>query len=65
MGTLPAMLGITTGLPILLKHLNFPVGSVTRFAFILVGVVVLARLFIEHNHPIEHSMEVGEMLICR
>lgn len=65
MGTLPAMLGLTTGLSLLLKNLNFNAALVTRYGFVILGVLVLVRLIMTGPHELGHSIEAAGIILCR
>lgn len=64
-GTLPAMVGLTGGLGWLAQRLKFNMGTFSRYAFILTGGIVLARLiFSQHPQVSGLSDQVG-IIFCR
>jgi uncharacterized protein len=66
-GTLPAMLGLTSVIQFFLKYLNFPGSRMTRLAFIAIGMIMLARLvLVDHHTAVAHAaLSAGQVLICR
>jgi sulfite exporter TauE/SafE len=67
-GTLPVMLGLTAIFQYLVKRFNLSFRKVTTTVLFLSGCLLIARVFIAHNHDahrvdIEHT--TTEITICR
>jgi sulfite exporter TauE/SafE len=64
-GTLPVMAGFTSILPSLMKKFNWNLGKFARFSFLILGLLVLVRLFFVQGHlPGEIGGHVS-LLLCR
>lgn len=65
-GTLPAMLGITSLLPFIFKRLNLNMIYVTRGMLITSGLLLIARVYIVNLHH-QESIRQGiiDIVLCR
>jgi sulfite exporter TauE/SafE len=65
-GTLPAMLGLTSLLQQLVKRFNLSLKHVTSGMMILAGILLIARVFIVHL-PHKASLQEGviDIVLCR
>lgn len=65
LGTLPAMVGITAVLMGLVKRFNISLRKLTTTMLILSGCLLIARVFLFHQHvtPEEHGMV--DIILCR
>lgn len=65
-GTLPAMLGLTSAIPMIIKKYHWNLQKITSTMIILSGVVLIARVFIihlPHTSPGAHSL--ADIILCR
>ena len=64
--TLPAMLGFTSILPVIVKKLDLNISTLTRVLLVLSGFVLIARIFLVSLHH-ESSIEQGiiDIVLCR
>lgn len=65
MGTLPAMLGLTTLLMTLVKRFNISLKKLTTTMLILSGCLLIARVFIFHQHAMPEEYSVVDIIMCR
>jgi len=54
-GTLPVMLGFTTMLKYVVNRFKINLMNITRYSYIVVGVIVLARLYFSQHELIHHT----------
>lgn len=66
LGTLPAMLGLTSILPPLLEKLRWNIRTTTTTLLIVSGIVLIARAFLTHmSHLSPENHGLVDILICR
>ena len=63
-GTLPAMLGFTQILPVLVKKINWSIRSFTTYMLIISGCLLIARVFLVHL-PHTPSGGIVEIIMCK
>lgn len=61
-GTLPAMLGLTSLFSYLIRKTNWNMAAFTRYSYIIIGAIVLARLIFAHQHAIRKATQQVIML---
>ncbi len=64
-GTLPAMIGLTGAIEWLARRFNFSPGRFSRYSFILIGGIVLARLFFTQHYAISGLSDQVGIIFCR
>lgn len=64
-GTLPAMLGLTSVLSFTIRRFSLNASSVTRFSYILLALIMVARLAISRHDEIHHAVSEGVILLCQ
>ena len=62
-GTLPVMLGFTAILRYLVNRFSVSLHRITRYSYVLVGLIVLARLFFAQHDMISHAAD-QLIIIC-
>jgi uncharacterized protein len=64
-GTLPVMVGFTSVLRYLIQKFHLDLNKFSRVSFILIGVIVLARLYFAQNHLVHQATEQIGIIFCR
>jgi sulfite exporter TauE/SafE len=64
LGTLPSMLGLTSVLVVIIRKYNLNAGLITRYSYIFLGLIVVARLFFSRHQEIDHAI-AGVILLCQ
>lgn len=66
LGTLPAMLGLTSGLQYLIRRFNISFKKVTTIMLFISGCLLIARVFFFHQaHFSSEAHEAAEIILCR
>lgn len=66
LGTLPVMLGFTSGLHYLIKHFNFSLARVASILLFISGCLLISRAFVHHHAPApSHKHEMVDVVLCR
>jgi uncharacterized protein len=65
LGTLPAMLGLTSILGLLISKYRLKGSVITRYSYIVLGVIIVARLFLTQHADIDKAISSGVILLCR
>ena len=65
LGTLPAMLGLTTVIMSLVRRFKIRLQKVTTAMLILSGCVLIARVFLLHQHHLPEGYGVVDIILCR
>ncbi len=65
LGTLPAMLGLTTLMMNLVKRFNISLKKLTTTMLILSGCLLIVRVFIFHQHAMPEDHGVVDIIMCR
>jgi uncharacterized protein len=65
LGTLPAMLGLTTILMSLVKRFNISLRRLTTTMLILSGCLLIARVFLFHHHTLPEEHGMVDIILCR
>lgn len=65
LGTLPSMLGLTSALSLMIRKYNLNAAMITRYSYIFLGILIVARLFITRHQEIDHAISSGLILICQ
>jgi sulfite exporter TauE/SafE len=64
-GTLPAMVGLTGVIGWLVKRHHVNIGLITRYSFIVLGGIVLVRLFFSQHHVVSGLSDQVGIIFCR
>ncbi len=66
-GTLPVMVGLASGLPILAKRLNVPVARIATVMLFVSGCILIARGYTNpvHQQHTGHQRELVDVVICK
>ena len=65
-GTLPAMLGLTSAIPIMVQKYHWNLQKITSTMIILSGVVLIARVFVIHlPHTASGGHGLADIILCR
>lgn len=65
-GTLPAMLGLTAAIPVVVKKYHWNLQKLTSTMIILSGVVLIARVFLIHlPHTASTGHGLADIILCR
>lgn len=68
-GTLPAMLGLTAVMQTIAKKINISIQRLSYSLFILLGCLLIARIFIQHQHGTDsltnHHQPTTEIVDCK
>jgi uncharacterized protein len=64
-GTLPAMVGLTSVLAWVVRRFNLDLSKVSRVSFIVIGALVLARLFLFQHHGGSHVIDQVGIIFCQ
>lgn len=65
LGTLPAMLGLTTVILNVVKRFKISLHKLTTTMLILSGCLLIARVFLFHQHPLPESHGVVDIILCK
>jgi uncharacterized protein len=65
LGTLPAMLGLTSIVGIAIKKYNLSGTRITRYSYVILGLVVITRLFFVQHQEIDRAVSHGIILLCQ
>lgn len=65
LGTLPSMLGLTSALAFLIRKYDLNSALITRYSYIFLGILIVARLFMIRHYEIDHAISSGLILICQ
>jgi uncharacterized protein len=65
LGTLPAMLGFTSGIGFILQRFNLKAVNVTRYGFIVLGLIVFVRLLFANHQALDHAGTTVGIMFCQ
>jgi uncharacterized protein len=65
LGTLPAMLGLTSIVGLIIRKYDLKGSLITRYSYVVLGIIVVARLFLTQHADIHHAISSGVILLCR
>lgn len=64
-GTLPVMLGLTSGMQFLTNRFHFSLGNFTTIAMIVLGALLMSRGMYVHSHVVRDQHPAGSIVICK
>jgi uncharacterized protein len=67
LGTLPVMVGFTSGLNYLMKRFNFSLARTASLLLFVSGCVLISRAFVHHHDEaaLSHKHELVDVVLCR
>jgi uncharacterized protein len=64
-GTLPAMLGLTSVVGIVIRKYHLNASRITRYSYLVLGLIVIGRLFMTNHEVVNNAIANGAILICQ
>jgi sulfite exporter TauE/SafE len=67
LGTLPVMVGFTSGLNYLMRRFNFSLARMASVLLFVSGSLLITRAFVQHHEetPLSHKHELVDIVLCR